>query len=107
MTPARLEVVADASTATLVGDEQLQKGGNFHRLAFAPRAERRRSCACASFAEETPAGEEAKLACPAETAVGLEVRGGDDVDLLIVFWFRHLRDTCEPSYAPRRIQSCA
>ena len=46
--PARSGVLVDVSMVAFVGDAQLQRDSNFHRLAFALPAQRLRSCVYAS-----------------------------------------------------------
>ena len=53
--PARLGVLVDVSMVASVGDEQLQRDSNSHRLAFALPAERLRSCVYASSVAAMPA----------------------------------------------------
>lgn len=101
----RLKALADASTAALVGDEQLRKDSNSHLLVVAHHDVRLKSCAGASSGAVMVAGEEVKVDDHVGRAVGLEEKVFDDAGHLTVFWSRRSRDTCEPSCDPRQTRS--
>lgn len=104
---ARLQALAGASRAALVGDGQLRKDSSSHLHVSAHHAVRPKSCAGVSSGAETAAGEEVKVDGHAGKVAGPEGKVFDDADRPAVSWSRRSQDTCEPSCDPRQNQSSA